>query len=437
MSERSSYPRKYWWVVMVIVPIALAVIAIVPHLSTSAAPAPTITQSGPGSVVQTGQGSVNVTTNDFSTKLYVTNVSMIIAEYERIEGKPLNDEALKREIEKAVTAAVDGNGTDKVRLLEDLSRKLPLPAIYNNLGVEYAKAGQVTAAQKAFAQALQKDPQYEGAQRNLAWLASNTKLAPAPARPSTSAVNLESSSLPTLLVEALSAAPNAIKEIHVVEAGTKVTGSYKYRYNVQPGSPVIVETGKYDVIAKTAGGGTFVLAKDVEVKDGSLVRINPAALVGYIQVEPITAKDFPSLTEVTVFEAGTTGYRYIYQHSETPGELMPIAPGAYELMGKTADGQDFVLATRVDVKPQDTVRVRSNDQVGAFQVRDPKIAGLKLEKVYLLRAGTNHIAAEADRFTTLIAQAGEPYDVVIKQPGGITPLKKALVAKPGAVIAVP
>ena len=114
---------------------------------------------------------------------------------------------------------------------------------------------------------------------------------------------------------------------------------------------MIVTAGKYDVIVKTAGSGTFALTKDVEVKDRSLVRINPAALVGYIQVEPITTKDFPTLIEVTVCETGTTGYRYIYQHSETPGELMPIAPGSYELMGKTAEGQDFVLAMRVDVKP--------------------------------------------------------------------------------------
>ena len=30
--------------------------------------------------------------------------------------------------------------------------------------------------------------------------------------------------------------------------------------------------------------------------------------------------------------------------------------------------------------------MRSNERLGAFQVRDPKIAGLKLEKVYVLRA---------------------------------------------------
>jgi hypothetical protein len=57
-------------------------------------------------------------------------------------GRPLNDEALKREIEQAIAQAVAGKSGESVRLFEELSRKVPVPSIYNNLGVEYAKAGQ-------------------------------------------------------------------------------------------------------------------------------------------------------------------------------------------------------------------------------------------------------------------------------------------------------
>ena len=446
--EPRVYPQKYWWVVLVALPIVLALITMFSGVfsrgggrsggsGTGSAP-PSISQTGGGQNVAVGgtRNIVNVTNNDYSTKLYLTtNISVFAAEYEKAEGRPLTDEALKRQIEQAVAQATSGKGSESLQLFEALSRQIPLPSIYNNLGVEYARAGHTADAQKAFIEAIRRDPQQEDARTNLAQLA---KMAPAPTRPTSPALNVESSTLPTIAIEPLTSAPSAFQEVHIVDSGTSLGSSYRVKYSAKPGSSTIVEPGKYDVVFKSSGGGTFVLADNVDVKERQLVRINPAALVGYLQVEPLTRKGFPPIKDVTVFKAGTTGYRFIFQRSESPGELIPIAPGAYEVVAKTTEDQDFTLAKSVEVKALETQRIPTNDEVAAFVVHDPKVAGSKVELVYILRAGSNQIAAESKQFERpLLVQPGEAYDIALKQPAGLTKIRTGVVAKRGELMAVP
>ena len=59
-----------------------------------------------------------------------------------------------------------GRHTESIRLLEELSKNVPLPALYTNLGVEYAKVGNRGAAMKAFSSAINEDPSYEPAHLN-------------------------------------------------------------------------------------------------------------------------------------------------------------------------------------------------------------------------------------------------------------------------------
>jgi len=439
-AEPRAYPKKYWWVVLVVLPIVLALITAFSGLfGRGGGSSPGISQTGGAqNVAVSGTGNTVNIKNDFSTNLYLTtNISIIAAEYEKQLGRPLTDEALKREIEQAVAQAVAGRSSESVRLFEELSRKVPLPSIYNNLGVALAKEGQTDAAQKAFTEAVQRDPQQQDAQKNLALLAS-AKMAPAPGRPASPAVKVESSSLPTIVIEPFASAPDALKEVHIVDSGTSLGSSYRVKYSVQPGSSTIVEPGKYDAVFKSSGGGTFVLADNVEVKESTQVRINPAALVGYLQVEPLTRQGFPAIKEVNVFKAGTTGYRFIFQRSEKAGELMPIAPGNYDIAAKTADDQEFMLATNVEVKTLETRRIQTNDEVAAFVVHDPKVAGAKVELVYVLRAGSNEIAAQSQQFgRPLLVRPGEAYDIALKQPGGVTPIRKGVTAKRGEVTSVP
>ena len=76
---------------------------------------------------------------DYSTRnTFVTNVNVIAREYELQTGQSLSDD-LRRQIEAAVNAATQNNHTESIRLLEQVAQAAPVPAIYNNLGVEYAE----------------------------------------------------------------------------------------------------------------------------------------------------------------------------------------------------------------------------------------------------------------------------------------------------------
>jgi len=439
-NDVKGYPKKYWWLILVALPIILGLIAVLPGLiqrsDKAGAAGSGVSQSGSGNVAQTGSGNVNISNSDLSSKMYVTNVSIIASEYAKYQGQPLNDDELKRQIERAVAEANEGKHAESIRLLEELARKVPLPAIYNNLGVEYAKAGQTEAAQKAFNQAIEKDPSHQEAKKNLELLTSR---APRDAPKNTGpAIKVEPSTVATVVVDPLDDNQDAVKEIHLVDSGTKLESYYNVKYKPQLGSPMIVEPGRYDVVFKTTGDGTFVLTRNVEVKEGTRVRINPNALLGNIFVEPLTRKGFPEIKELTVFEAGTTGYRLIVQRTDRLGVALPIVPGTYDLQGKTAEGGEFVFMKNVELKARETRRISANDEVAAIIVHDPKIAGSKVEEVYVLQTGTNNIVAKTDGFDRpMMVVPGESYDVALKQPGGVAKIKNKIVPKRGELIEVP
>src|ERR1700751_5031851 len=174
--EGKKYPKKYRWLVLLVLPVIVALIPILPALFKKEDKTGD-TQSGKGDFHQTGtgnvaqNGSVNILNSDLSSKMYVTNVSIIASEYERTHGYPLTDGDLREQIERAVAEAEAGRHTESIQLLEKPSKSIPLPAISTSLGVEYAKAGNTDAATKAFSSAIDKDPSYEPAHLNRAIVA--------------------------------------------------------------------------------------------------------------------------------------------------------------------------------------------------------------------------------------------------------------------------
>src|SRR5688500_11647536 len=107
MANDETVPRKYWWVAAVAVPVAVALIAIVPGL---------VPPSGGGGVpaaATTIAGDNNTVSFDYSThNTFVTNVSVIAREYELHTGRPLGDD-LRRQIEAAVQAALQNNHSER------------------------------------------------------------------------------------------------------------------------------------------------------------------------------------------------------------------------------------------------------------------------------------------------------------------------------------
>lgn len=248
----------------------------------------------------------------------------------------------------------------------------------------------------------------------------------------TSAVKFEKSSVPTIVVEKFEASPDALDQFQLVEAGTDLSGTYRVKYQPKPGSTVIVEPGTYDIVAKTKGGGTFLLAENVEVKDGTMARINANPILGSIIVDPLTRKGFPEIKEIIVFEAGTTGHRLIRQRTQKPGAMLPIPPGTYDVECKTADGSEFILVKNVSVRAREWKRITTDNEIAGFVVNDPKVSGLEVEAIYALRAGTNEIAAKGKHFgEPIMVYAGESYDIALQQPSGVARIKSNVAPKRG------
>ncbi len=309
---------------------------------------------------------------DTINTMTVINVAIILEEYEKYQGKPLLDNELKEQIDRAVAAATEGKHRESIQLLEKIAARAPVPAIFTNLGVEYAKLNDVDGARTAFAKAIDKDPSYEPARVNRELLETSLKKAEETSSDSTAtqAISFEKSPVPAILIERLEGHGDALKAIHVVEGGTKLGGNYSVKYSLTPDSPTLVDPGTYDVLFKTTGGGTFVVARGIEVKDGKRARINPNPMLGSILVEPLTRKGFPAIKELFVFEAGTKGFRLIFQRTDRLGVSLPIIPGRYDIHGKTTDGNEFVLMKDVQVKTRQVARIQTDREVAAFVVHD-------------------------------------------------------------------
>jgi hypothetical protein len=253
----------------------------------------------------------------------------------------------------------------------------------------------------------------------------------------TSAVKFEKSSVSAVTVEKFDGPPDALDEFHLVEDGTDLGGTYQIKYQPKPDTTLVVEPGTYDVLAKTNGGGTFLLLENLEVKDGTAVRINPNAILGSIVVDPLTRKGFPEIKEIIVFDAGTTGRRLIRQRTEKPGAILPIIAGTYDVECKTADGSEFVLVKNIPVRARESKRIVTDNEIAGFVVYEPKVTGLDVEAIYALRAGTNEIASETKHFgSPIMVYAGESYDIALKQSGGLTRIKSNMTPRRGTLTEV-
>jgi tetratricopeptide (TPR) repeat protein len=158
-----SYPRKYWWLVLVVVPLVAVLIQYQPWKRASS-------QSAPGT---------SVSGNQFLGSSIIGNVSLVVNEAEKA-GAVL-DPALLESLKSAIGLSRSGNHDAAVAKMEAVraasSTVGQLPSILNSLGVEYLLAGRVDQARTAFEEVLQKDPHNKTAWAGLGQL-PDTRLVP-------------------------------------------------------------------------------------------------------------------------------------------------------------------------------------------------------------------------------------------------------------------
>jgi len=427
VASGEKVPRKYWWVVAVAVPVAVALISVVPGLFKS---------SGSGGGTSTAITGDNNTVNfDYSThNTFVTNVNIIAREYELQTGQPLGDD-VRRQIESAVNAAMQNNHTESIRLLEQVAQTAPVPAIYHNLGVEYAKTQNVNASRQAFELSKAKMAEVAAAAANNRPLSAAALSPPTVSGPG---VRTESSAVPAMTIDALSAPYEAPDEIHVVAHGTALSGSYQVKYQPQPGTTVVMEPGAYDVLMKVSSyGAGFVLASNVVVREGTLTHINPNPLVGGIGVEPVSKKGFPLVKEIQFIDRSSGDKRLLAQQTDKLGVTLPIAPGTYDVIGTTIYEQQVEIASNLAVKAGQIIRLDTLGQVAAIVVHAPNVKGLDMKAVYALKTGTNQIAAKVEAWDVpMLVPAGVSYDIALEQSAGVTRIRSGLTPGRGELVEI-
>lgn len=253
------------------------------------------------------------------------------------------------------------------------------------------------------------------------------------------AISHESSPVTALLFDPLESQQEGVEQINVVKSGTKMERyHYDVSYRLKPGLPTVVDPGSYDIIVQTAGGGSFVLARGVVVKEGQRARINPNLLLGTLIIEPVTRKGFPAIRKLRVLLSGTTGFRLIFQQSNKAGVPLPILPGSYDIMIDTVeDDYMFTLLKNVEVKERQVAQIRTDQEVAGFIVRDPRIKGTRLESIHVVRAGGDKTVAQTNKFDRpIIVPADESYDVILVQDDKRINLKSGVSAKRGELIEI-
>ena len=150
----------------------------------------------------------------------------------------------------------------------------------------------------------------------------------------------------------------------------------------------------------------------------------------------MTRKGFPELKEVVFVDRATGTRRLIRQSTATLCVTLPIAPGAYDVLAKTEDGQAD-LVRNLEIKARERKRIDLDDEVAAFVVHEPSIKGLNVKAIYALRTGTNEIAGKSAVFgKPMLVYAGEAYDIALEQAAGLTRLKTKLTPSKGSLTEV-
>ena len=187
----------------------------------------------------------------------------------------------------------------------------------------------------------------------------------------------------------------------------------------------------------SAGGTGSSTNTTITGDNNTVTRINPNALVGGIAIEAVSKKGFPLLKNVTFIDRSTGDKRLLAQQTDKLGVTLPLAPGSYEVVGTTADGQTVVLATDVAVRGGQIAKFDTLGQVASIIVHAPNVKGLDMKAVYALKAGSNQIAGKVEAWDVpMLVAGGSTYDIALEQSAGLTRIRSGVTPARGELLEI-
>ena len=175
-------PKKWWWLVAVAVPIAVAIIAIVPDMF----------RTGVGG----GGDTFRVVGTQFNDEVTFNAFNVVVdqADQAGIELSNGELETLRQALNLAQARQFDA----AIPLLKSLEESAPVPAILSNLGAAYLATGDRETARSYLQATVARDPKEQAAQINLGAL---DELAPQEEPVSSPTAKLVTSTIPDVSVE--------------------------------------------------------------------------------------------------------------------------------------------------------------------------------------------------------------------------------------------
>ena len=98
---------------------------------------------------------------------YIASLATVAQEYTRFQGKIFQMPEVEQELQQANNRVAARDYGGAVSILEEVSRQVAVPVIFNNLGVLYAQLNDRARAINAFREALARDIDYQPVRFNL------------------------------------------------------------------------------------------------------------------------------------------------------------------------------------------------------------------------------------------------------------------------------
>ena len=145
-------PKKYWWAIGIAVPIIVAIISVIPQLTSTD--------------VEHESFYVDVVGTQFNGKIAFNNVTVIQEQALGKLGEDLSKDTVDK-LHQALKLASDKKFDQAISAFESIAKIVSVPAVYNNLGAAHLGSGNKAQAKDAFNKALSEAPEQATAQFNL------------------------------------------------------------------------------------------------------------------------------------------------------------------------------------------------------------------------------------------------------------------------------